>query len=288
MGLPPLPVRAPSPPTTLPFRLRTLGRVRQQPYHATAGTYHGDAMLSVVRAGFGAYHRDDRVDRVGRGEALLVLPGPNPGLLVADPENPYDHYYCRFAGDEALRMARAIVADRGTRAFRVGARWADLVSVLETMLERERQSPSVERPFMSPTEGELSRMLALLVTPPVVVEPRLSEAALRRYLIEHVAEPLSLDGMAADFGVSRFHLSRRAKVLFGVSLGHTSRDIKLALSLALLDAPTVDLSIAEVARRVGYDDPLYFSKVFRRAMGKSPRDYRDERRGVPSRARSRR
>jgi AraC-like DNA-binding protein len=93
-----------------------------------------------------------------------------------------------------------------------------------------------------------------------------------------VAEPLSLDKMAAHFRVSRFHLSRRARAVLGTSLGHASRDAKLGLALALLDAPTVDLSIAEIARRVGYQDPLYFSKVFRRALGKSPRDYRDERR----------
>jgi AraC-like DNA-binding protein len=278
MGLPPLPVRPQSPPTPLPFRLRTLGRVRHQPYHATAGTYHGDAMLSVVRAGFGFYHGDQRVQRVGRGDALLVLPGPNPGLLVADPENPYDHYYCRFAGEEALRMATAIAAEHGTRAFRVGTRWADLVSVLETMLVLERQAPSVEAPFMSATEGELSRLLALLVTSSAAGGARLSESALRRYLVDHVAEPLSLDKMAAHFRVSRFHLSRRARAVLGTSLGHASRDAKLGLALALLDAPTVDLSIAEIARRVGYQDPLYFSKVFRRALGKSPRDYRDERR----------
>jgi AraC-like DNA-binding protein len=31
--------------------------------------------------------------------------------------------------------------------------------------------------------------------------------------------------------------------------------------------PTVDLSIVEIARRSGYEDPLYCSKVFHRALG---------------------
>jgi AraC-like DNA-binding protein len=194
--------------------------------------------------------------------------------LLADSDNPYDHYYCRFAGDEALRMAKAIVAQHWTQVFRIGARWADVTSVLENMLVLEEQSPSVERPFMSPTEGQLARLLALLVTPAHAGEPRLSEPALRRYLVDHVAEPFSLDEMAAHFGVSRFHLSRRAKTIFGASLGGVSRDTKLGFALALLDAPTVDLSIADIARRAGFQDPLYFSKVFRSALGKSPSDYR--------------
>ena len=133
---------------------------------------------------------------------------------------------------------------------------------------------------MSPTEGELARLLALLVTPAHVGEPRVSESGLRRYLVDHIAEPFSLERTAAHFGISRSHLSRRAKAIFGASLESVSRHTKLEFALALLDAPTVDLSIAEIARRAGYQDPLYFSKVFRRALGKSPRDYRAERRAT--------
>ena len=36
------------------------------------------------------------------------------------------------------------------------------------------------------------------------------------------------------------------------------------------------LSIQEVSYSVGIDDPLYFSKIFRRLSGQSPRDYRNQ------------
>jgi AraC-like DNA-binding protein len=32
--------------------------------------------------------------------------------------------------------------------------------------------------------------------------------------------------------------------------------------------------IAQIARQVGYDDPLYFSRAFREMIGQSPMDYR--------------
>ena len=37
-----------------------------------------------------------------------------------------------------------------------------------------------------------------------------------------------------------------------------------------------DLSITDVAQMVGYDDYAYFSRVFKRMEGKSPRVYREE------------
>ena len=41
-----------------------------------------------------------------------------------------------------------------------------------------------------------------------------------------------------------------------------------------------DISLTEIAFMVGYDDYAYFSRVFRKTYGKSPRDYRAGRQGL--------
>ena len=38
-----------------------------------------------------------------------------------------------------------------------------------------------------------------------------------------------------------------------------------------------DLTVGEVAHRVGFDDPLYFSRAFKRHAGEPPMAYRDAR-----------
>jgi AraC family transcriptional regulator of arabinose operon len=274
--LPPLPVRPPSPPTRLPFRIRTLGRVTNQPYHATAGTYHDDAMLTVVRSGTGVYHRGGRAVRIQRGFVGLVLPSSDPGLLLADIDDPYDHYYCRFAGREALRMARGIVAMHGGQRFFPFQRWAEVAGILDAMLILEDEAPSTHPDWMSQTEGALARLLSAILLPPATEKTLLTEVGLRRYLLEHIAEPLELDRIAEHFGVSRFHMSRRARELLGDRLDSVSRRVRLEFARSLLEATSPELGVADVARRVGYEDPLYFSRVFRRHVGMSPSRYRTE------------
>jgi AraC-like DNA-binding protein len=237
-------------------------------------------MLTVVRNGVGFYYHGSRIDRVTRGDLGLVLPSRDPGLLMADSREPYDHYYCRFAGQEALRMARAIVAQRRGIAFGAYAAWPEAGRIFEVMLVAERQSPTRDMPWMSQTEGELARLLALLLTTPAPNETSITESGLRRYLLDHLAEPLDLEQMAQHFGVGRHHLSRRAHALLGVRLGEVSRSIKLDFSISLLEATSLGLSIEDVALRVGYADPLYFSKVFHKHVGKSPSQYRADLRRV--------
>jgi AraC-like DNA-binding protein len=241
----------------------------------TAGTYHDDAMLTVVRAGRGLYYRGGEVQVVRAGFVGLVLPSSDPGLLMADAEAPYDHYFCRFAGSEALRMARGAVTARTFARFFPWRRFAEAVTLCESMLALQRQTGGASHPdWMNQTESELASLLSLLVAPPSVDEPALSEAKLRRYLAEHISRPFDLDAMARHFEVSRFHLSRKGRALLGESLGVVSRRLRLELSCSLLDAKELELSVAEVALRVGYEDPLYFSKVFRRYAGSSPSEYR--------------
>jgi AraC family transcriptional activator of pobA len=63
--------------------------------------------------------------------------------------------------------------------------------------------------------------------------------------------------------------------------GRATKD--LILDRVMLEAARLlrftDLSVGEVAYRVGYDDPLYFSRAFKRRHEQSPQAYRDAVRG---------
>lgn len=99
---------------------------------------------------------------------------------------------------------------------------------------------------------------------------RLAERA-KAYLSENYHAPVSLDDIAEAVGVSSFYLSRVFSQECGLSLVSYLTSLRMEKARALLGGG--DLSVSEVARRLGYQDSNYFSKVFKRRFGRSPRDY---------------
>lgn len=73
-------------------------------------------------------------------------------------------------------------------------------------------------------------------------------------------------------GVSNPTLIRMFHQYCGKSPMEHLTEMRMELAKNLLES--TDLSIKEIAGRVGYNDPLYFSSVFRKFSGMSPRAFR--------------
>lgn len=93
------------------------------------------------------------------------------------------------------------------------------------------------------------------------------------YVTQHMNEPIKVEDMAqsVDISVSRFH--RLFRLAVGCTPQHYIKAQKLEEACRLL--LFTDLQIGEIAGNVGFNDPLYFSKVFHQEYGTSPTAYRD-------------
>ncbi|MEM7491350.1 MAG: helix-turn-helix domain-containing protein, partial [Pseudomonadota bacterium] len=97
-------------------------------------------------------------------------------------------------------------------------------------------------------------------------------AAIAAHIARRHGDPdLSAAPLAAAFGLD----PRRLHALFegtGRSVGARIEAARLAAAARLLEE--TDLPVSQVARRAGFRDPAYLSRVFRRRHGASPRDWR--------------
>ena len=95
-----------------------------------------------------------------------------------------------------------------------------------------------------------------------------------RKIFENISSPPSATELAAEchISVSRFlHLFREVT---GLSLTEFIATIRISRAKALLT--DTNLSVAEIAESVGYEDQNYFSRLFRKLEGCSPRAYRQK------------
>jgi len=92
------------------------------------------------------------------------------------------------------------------------------------------------------------------------------------HLERHLAAPVSRQGLARIAGLSpsRFH------ALFTAAMGMSplAYALQRRLQLASHQLVSSDLSVQDIATRMGFSDPFYFSRLFRQRMQLSPSAYR--------------
>ncbi|MDR1880230.1 MAG: response regulator [Tannerellaceae bacterium] len=95
------------------------------------------------------------------------------------------------------------------------------------------------------------------------------------YIRENIENPeLSVETMSRELGLSRTHLHRKLKALIGQSPVEFIKTIRMKQAAYLLN--TGKLSVSEVAYKVGYNTPSYFSSSFNTHFGMSPTTYMEQ------------
>lgn len=97
------------------------------------------------------------------------------------------------------------------------------------------------------------------------------------FMKERLGQPLMLDRLAALANLSR----SRYAALFKEQTGFAPIDYfnRLRMHQACQWLDTTDWSVKGIASRLGYEDPLYFSRVFRAVNDLTPTEYRKTRKG---------
>ena len=82
----------------------------------------------------------------------------------------------------------------------------------------------------------------------------------------------TVEDLASDLNISRVQLYRKVKAILGISISDHLNNIRLEKSKELL--LKTNQNISEIAFSTGFSSPYYFSNVFKKKYGISPKDFR--------------
>ncbi|TDD99364.1 substrate-binding domain-containing protein [Flavobacterium cellulosilyticum] len=106
-----------------------------------------------------------------------------------------------------------------------------------------------------------------------------SEQNFLRKLNEYINQNIyqsdyTVEDLASDLNISRVQLYRKVKAILGISVSDYINNIRLEKSTELL--LSTKQNISEIAFSIGFSSPYYFSNVFKKKYGISPKDFRSQ------------
>ena len=93
----------------------------------------------------------------------------------------------------------------------------------------------------------------------------------QKYILDHTDERMTLNEISALFGLSPNYLSAVFKKTCGVGFSEYISQVKVSRAKTMLLEQ--DMKVYEVADRLGFESAFYFSKVFKKITGVSPREF---------------
>lgn len=99
-----------------------------------------------------------------------------------------------------------------------------------------------------------------------------------KYLREHHSENITGNMLSDIFKYHPYHINREIKKATGMNLKAYITDLKIKFAENLLSS--TDKSITEIASECGFTDAAYFTKIFKRQKGVTPKNYRTNNKNI--------
>jgi AraC family transcriptional regulator of arabinose operon len=205
---------------------------------------------------------------------LLVIPPRTPHAYGADDRHPWTIPWVHAAGDNVGHYLGELGVSIERPVLYLGDD-PQLLGLFEELIEVSEQGYTPSHLLYA--AHTLAHLIGVMIwhrqqnwrgTP----DSRQKVAQSITYMKQHLDQPLHVAALAAIANLSPSHYA----ALFKTQTGYAPIDylIRLRMHQACQLLDTTNLNIKEIALRLGYEDPLYFSRVFRSVNDASPSDYR--------------
>lgn len=232
-----------------------------------------DFQLIYIASGKAHFHFDDKEEIVTAGHMVLYRP-KEPQKYEYYGDDQTEVYWVHFTGGDVTNILRSYGLSNDKKVFFCGS-GLEYSSIFRNMINElqmcnEHYPEMIEmylrqlfiilqRSFLSSLKSENTRVIE-----------EIDKATI--YFSEHYNENISIDEYAENNHVSVSWFIRNFKQYTGFTPMQYILSKRIYNAEILLQDPSHN--VTEIANMVGYENPLYFSRIFKKIKGISPSEYR--------------
>ncbi|WP_020619269.1 AraC family transcriptional regulator [Paenibacillus daejeonensis] len=246
----------------------TLGGYKEPNSHRWGPGIRNIFAMHYIISGSGTLETRGKAHRVSSGESFMIFPHQEV-YYYPDPEDPWEYVWIEFKGDAARRLVgmTSLTPDLPV----TGKSDHNLQPLFDIMepgngLPHHKLRSAARLQLLWSYYAEAFPHAALVRQTDYVWEAK-------EYIHNNYWRTgLSVSEIVRFVAIERSYLFRLFREATGMSVSAYLASYRMQRACELLEMGT--LSVQSVAYSVGYQDPLYFSKVFKKATSHTPTAYR--------------
>lgn len=234
-----------------------------------------DYQLIYISAGQVYFHFDNK-------ENETVIKAGNMVLFRPKEFQKYEYYsidktqvyWVHFTGSDVKNILRRYGIKDDLHYFFVGTS-LEYERIYKKMISELQRCQNNYEEMLS----ILMRQLLICIHRELQKERKISDIYLdnemdmaTQYFTDNYSSDISIEEYASSRGMSISWFIRNFKKFTGITPMHFIVATRISNAQLLLE--TTKYSISEISRIVGYDNPLYFSRLFHKVKGFAPSEYR--------------
>lgn len=272
-------------PLTTSLYITDIGYYPKAEYHHCTRRQAIDQYVLIYCVDGNGWYKIDGKKYSVKSSQYFILPKSIPHEYGADEDSFWNIYWIHFNGDHASVYADG--ADTpNTINVAVNSRINDRITIFEEILttlqhhediEDLRYASSLLHHFLASMRYLHQFRKAKTKNDKENKERNIVDAAIH-FMMENIENRICLDDVLQYIGYSHTHLNTIFKQATGCTPLQYINRMKIEQACMLLS--TTNLKINQICYKIGIEDQLYFSRLFRKTMGTTPSQYRKENSGV--------
>lgn len=231
-------------------------------------------LFFMVLSGSGSFLYDDIAYKIQSGDCVFIDCQKKYSQISS--EDLWTLQWAHFNGVTMETLYTKYVERGGTPVFHTeqSTQYRDILNQLYAMAKESGFVASME------LSEKIMSLMTLIMKETRTIEhskkknSRYDLDTIKAYLDEHYAEKISLDGLAEQFYMDKYYLTKIFRAQYDTTVNKYLNRVRITKAKEMLRFS--DLPVEEIGRMVGIPEPNYFARVFKHVEGITPSTYRAE------------